>query len=168
MFEHWLNTSQFFGYIAFVLGVTAFLQKNDTRFKSYLTAEFIAYVVHFTQLGNPTAAASSCIAAARSLASIYSRSVWLAGAFVAINFSLGFVLIEVWWNWLPVVAISVGTLSVFLFQGVFMRLGMLVGTSLWIANNILSGSIGGTALEIVIAIANMYTISKFRTGSGTA
>jgi hypothetical protein len=35
---------------------------------------------------------------------------------------------------------------------------MLCGTCLWIANNIIAGSIGGTALEIVIALVNATTI----------
>jgi hypothetical protein len=39
-----------------------------------------------------------------------------------------------------------------------MRLLMLCGTFLWIANNLIAGSIGGTALEAVIAVVNMTTI----------
>jgi len=35
---------------------------------------------------------------------------------------------------------------------------MLCGTGLWVANNIVAGSIGGTALEIVIAAVNTTTI----------
>ena len=33
-----------------------------------------------------------------------------------------------------------------------MRLVMLCGTGLWIANNLIAGSVGGSALEIVIAV----------------
>ncbi len=165
MFDHWLDTAQLFGYVAFVLGVTSFLQKNDIRFKSYLAAEFVAYIVHFTLLGNPTAAASSLVAVTRSVASIYSKSAWLACAFVAVNLAFGFSLAKVWWDWLPLIATSIGTLAVFLLNGIPMRLGMLAGTSLWIANNILSGSIGGTALEIVIALTNIFTIYRFRANS---
>jgi len=39
-----------------------------------------------------------------------------------------------------------------------MRLVMLCGTFLWIGNNLIAGSVGGTALETVIAIVNMRTI----------
>jgi hypothetical protein len=31
---------------------------------------------------------------------------------------------------------------------------------LWIGNNVISGSIGGTALEVVIAVVNMNTIRR--------
>ena len=165
MFAHWLDTAQLFGYVAFVLGVTSFLQKNDVRFKLYMAAECVAYVAHFTLLGNPAAGASSLVSMTRSLASIYSKSVWIAFVFVAINIVLGLKLATVWWNWLPLIASSVGTLALFLLNGIPMRLAMLVGTSLWIANNVMSGSIGGTALEVVIAITNSYTIYKIRLSS---
>lgn len=154
-----------FGYVALVLAVTSFLQKNDIRFKSYLAAEFIAYVVNFTLLGNPTAAASSLVAVTRSVMSIYSKSVWIACVFVAVNLAFGFGLAKVWWNWLPLIATSIGALAVFLLRGIPMRLGMLVGASLSIANNIMSGSIGGSALEIVITMINIYTIDRFRAKS---
>jgi hypothetical protein len=38
-----------------------------------------------------------------------------------------------------------------------MRLVMLGGTGLWIANNLIAGSVGGSALEIVIACVNLRT-----------
>jgi len=81
---------------------------------------------------------------------------------VAINVGLGLKLASVWWNWIPLIASSVGTLALFLLEGIQMRVLMLLGTALWIVNNVLSGSIGGTALEVVIAITNTYTIYKMR------
>jgi len=162
VFDHWLDTAQLFGYAAFFLGVTSFLQKNDIRFKLFMSAECVAYLVHFTLLGNPAAGASSLVSMTRSLVSIYSKSLWIALFFVAINIALGFKLATVWWNWIPLIASCVGTLALFLLEGIKMRMVMLVGTSLWIVNNVLSGSIGGTALEVVIAITNTYTIYKMR------
>jgi hypothetical protein len=41
-----------------------------------------------------------------------------------------------------------------------MRLVMLCGTGLWIANNLIVGSIGGTALEVVVALVNLTTIVR--------
>jgi hypothetical protein len=41
-----------------------------------------------------------------------------------------------------------------------MRLLMLCGTGLWIANNLIAGSIGGTALEVVVAAVNLVTIAR--------
>jgi hypothetical protein len=47
-----------------------------------------------------------------------------------------------------------------------MRAVLLVCTLLWLANNILSGSIGGTLLESVIALANISTIIRLTSSQG--
>jgi hypothetical protein len=160
MFSQYFSPTQLVGYAAFVLGVGCFLQKNDRRFKLFMTGECIAYVIHFWLLGNPTAVASSLVSTTRSALALYTRSVWVALAIVAINIALGASLAKHLWNWLPLLASCVGTLALFLLDGVRMRIAMLVGTVFWIANNILSGSIGGTALEIIIAVVNSFTILR--------
>jgi hypothetical protein len=45
-------------------------------------------------------------------------------------------------------------------EGIRMRAAMLCGTGLWIANNVITGSVGGTALELVIAAVNIVTIRR--------
>jgi hypothetical protein len=154
------SPAQCVGYVAFVLGVGSFLQTDDRRFKLFMAGECLAYVVHFALLGNPTAVASSTMSLLRSLLALRTRSVWVAVAVVAANLALGMALAKQASDWLPLAASCLGTLALFLLQGVPMRLVMLCGTGLWIANNIISGSIGGTALEIVIAIVNTVTIIR--------
>jgi hypothetical protein len=89
-----------------------------------------------------------------------TRSVWVAVVIVAMNVVLGVSLADRPSAWLPLGASCLGTLALFLLQGVPMRLVMLCGTGLWIANNLISGSVGGSALEIVIAIVNIRTIRQ--------
>ena len=156
--QYLFNPAQLFGYAAFVLGVMSFLQKDDRRFKLYMSAECLAYVVHFALLGNPTAVASSVISVSRSVLSLYTKAPWVAFSLVALNLVLGWHLVEVWWNWLPLLASCIGTLALFLLSGIRMRLTMLLGTGCWLVNNIFSGSIGGTALELVILATNLRTI----------
>nr|WP_279342516.1 YgjV family protein [Geotalea sp. SG265] len=62
-------------------------------------------------------------------------------------------------GWLPVIGSCVSTYAVFTMQGIPMRLAILSSTCCWLANNIISGSIGGTLLEAVIATVNTYTIA---------
>lgn len=156
----WFSPAQCVGYIAFVLGVGSFLQTDDRRFKLFMAGECLAYVVHFALLGNPTAVASSTMSLLRSLIALRTRSVYVALAIVAINLALGASLAKQASDWLPLAASCLGTLALFLLQGIPMRLVMLVGTFLWIGNNILAGSIGGTALELVIAVVNLTTIIR--------
>jgi len=154
----WFAPAQCVGYIAFVLGVASFTQKDDRRFKVFMAAECLAYIVHFALLGNPTAVASSTMSLLRSVLALYTRSRWVAAGVVAMNVVLGLSLATRLTDWLPLAASCVGTLALFLLRGIPMRLMMLGGTFLRIANNVIAGSIGGTALEIVIALVNGTTI----------
>jgi hypothetical protein len=153
-----LSIPQIFGYFAFVFGVACFLQKSDFRFKLLLVLESISYVLHFWLLGNFPAMASASMAGSRTLTSIWTSSRWAAAFFLTLTIALGCWLITSWVGVLPIVASCIGTTAVFLFTGITMRLMMLTATFLWLANNILSGSIGGTALEACIALSNTYTI----------
>ncbi|HEX5126204.1 MAG TPA: YgjV family protein, partial [Rhodocyclaceae bacterium] len=82
--------------------------------------------------------------------------------FVALSISCGIWLFNGWLSMLPIIASCTGTLALFLLNGVTMRCVMLFGTSLWLVNNIFSGSIGGTMLEATILITNIYTIFRLR------
>jgi len=155
-----LSPAQLVGYVAFILGVTAFLQRNDRRLKNFLASECGAYVVHFFLLGNPTAAASSAVSCCRILITIWSRSRRLALLFMASYLVIGAALAQRPTAWLPVLGSCLATWAMFRMQGIRMRLVMLVSTSMWLANNILSGSVGGTLLETLIAAANITTIVR--------
>ncbi|RZL33576.1 MAG: YgjV family protein [Rubrivivax sp.] len=156
----WFSPAQLLGYVAFVLGVGCFLQTDDRRFKWFMTCECLAYVLHFWLLGNPTAVASSLISMTRSLLSLRTRSKWVAVVVVAANIGFGFAIADKPSDWLPLTASCLGTIALFTLEGVRMRLLMLCGTGLWVANNLIVGSIGGTALEIVIAAINLTTIVR--------
>lgn len=160
MISSLVSPAQLVGYVALVLGVSAFLQKSDTKLKVLITGESIAYVVHFFLLGNFTASGSAMISCVRNLTSLKSRSPWWVAVFVVINLVLGFLLAKHLVGWLPVVASCLATGAMFLLQGIFMRLVLLICTLLWLINNILSGSIGGTVLETLIAITNLSTILR--------
>lgn len=156
----WLAPAQWVGYLAFVLGVGCFLQTDDRRFKWFMTGECIAYVAHFALLGNPTAVASASLSTLRSVLSLRTRSAWVAVGVVAANLGFGLAIARQPSDWLPLGASCLGTLALFLLQGIPMRLLMLCGTGLWIANNLIAGSIGGTALEVVVAAVNLVTIAR--------
>lgn len=156
----WWSPAQGFGYLAFVLGVASFLQTRDRHFKLFMTGECLAYVAHFALLGNPTAVVSSLLSVLRSLLALRTRSPWVAAAVVAANIGFGLAIARQPSDWLPLGASCLGTLALFLLQGIAMRLLMLAGTGLWVANNLIVGSIGGTALELVVAGVNLFTIVR--------
>lgn len=155
-----LSPAQCVGYVAFVLGIAAFLQKSDRRLKFLNASECLAYTLHFFLLGNAAASISSLISCGRSFLAMRYRSPFLALLIVALNIGIGLVVVKGWTGWLPVAGSCTTTLAVFLLRGVTMRIAILGATLLWLANNIVSGSIGGTSLETLIAIANFTTIVR--------
>lgn len=152
------SPAQWLGYLAFAFGVGCFLQADDHRFKLLMALECLCYAAHFQLLGEPTAVASSLVSLARSVAAMRSRSPWLAALFVSVSIGLGAWLASGWVSLLPIAASCIGTTALFLLRGLRMRLLMLVGTLLWVANNLIVGSIGGTLLELTVAATNTLTI----------
>ena len=154
------SPAQIFGYVALVFGVAAFLQKRDQRLKALNAAESVAYVAHFLLLGNLPASGSALVATLRNLTSLKFRSSWLIAVFMTLTIAVGVAFTKNTTGWFPVVASSLATVAIFRLSGIAMRMTLLVCTILWLANNILSGSIGGTVLEAIIAVANTTTICR--------
>jgi hypothetical protein len=158
-----LPTSGFFslaqltGYVAFAIGVYAFLQTDDRRLKASIGVQASSYAVHFLFLGSPAAATASTVTAVRALLSLYTRSSWVAVALLAANVGFGFVMAENAVGWLPVLASCAGTVSFFWLKGIGMRLVLLGATACWLANNLILGSIGGTLLELFLGTVNAWT-----------
>jgi hypothetical protein len=146
------SPAQCFGYLAFILGVAAFLQKSDRRLKVLVASESLVYTVHFWLLGVPPASANALITAVRTSLSLKLRAAWLSVLFVAIHLGAGLYFAQTFSGWLTVIGSCFSTVAVFQM--------LLFSTGCWLANNILSGSIGGVALESVIAIANVTTILR--------
>jgi hypothetical protein len=96
----------------------------------------------------------------RTFLALKYRSLWLAAVIVGISVAMGAALAKDSAGWLPIIASCAATVAVFMLRGVALRLVLLVCTLLWLVNNVLSGSIGGTVLEVFIAIANTWTIVR--------
>jgi hypothetical protein len=154
------SPAQLAGYVALVLGVAAFLQRDDRRLKLLIAIECFVYVGHFTLLGRPPAASSAAVSGVRNLASVWFRSAWLAAGSVAANVAVALWLDTRGSGWIPVAGSCVGAIAVFTLEGVRMRLLLLSSTALWLLNNVLSRSIGGVVLETLIAAASLTTIAR--------
>ncbi len=163
---HLLSPAQLLGYLALVLGVSGFLQRDDRRLKLLVSAECFVYVAHFALLGNPPAASSALVSGARTLLSVRFRSAWLAAATVAVNVALALAVSTHGRGWIPVVGSSVGGIAVFTLHGIPLRLVLLTSTAAWLTNNVLSGSVGGTILESIIATASISTILRMSAARG--
>jgi hypothetical protein len=166
MVGSYLSPAQLVGYVALDLGVAAFLQKSDTRLKVLIAAESLAYVAHFILLGNFPASGSALVSCLRMLVSLKSRSPWWIGVFITVNIVIGVLFAKSIAGWLPITASCLATVAVFVLNGIVMRLILFVCTLLWLVNNLLSGSIGGTVLETIIAVVNLSTILRMTAQKG--
>jgi hypothetical protein len=154
------SAAQSLGYVAFVLGVSAFVQKRDRRLKGLIAAESIVYALHFLLLGNLAASVSALSSGFRTMISLKTRSLAIAVVIIVVNIALALAVANDGAQWLPVIASCAATLAIFRLEGVPLRVVLLGCTLLWLANNILSGSIGGTLLESTIAVVNITTMVR--------
>ncbi|MGD0772383.1 MAG: YgjV family protein [Candidatus Solibacter sp.] len=154
------SPAQVVGYFALVLGITAFLQKSDNRLKFFNATQGLVYALHFVLLGNLPASASSLVSSARSFLALRYRSLLLGAVIVAVNLGLGAVFAGSAAGWLPVIGSCIATIAIFTMRGVPFRCVLLASTLLWLANNIITGSIGGTLLEVANATVNIWTMIR--------
>lgn len=154
------SVPQLVGYVAFLLGVTSFLQRDDRRLRALIGAQAFSYAVHFFLLGSAAAALAALVTFTRAMTSLYTRSPWVAVLILGVTLSLGLASVRTPAGWLPILGSSAGTIAFFFFGGIRMRLILLGSTACWLTNNLLLGSIGGTMLEVFIGAANGSTIFR--------
>ena len=162
---NFFSPAQCVGYVAFVLGVTAFLQKIDWKLKCFNGLECVAYAVHFTMLGHFPAVVSAIVSSIRSFVGIRCQSKIVSVVLIVCVFVPGIYLTKVPTDLLTVLSSCIATWGVFTMKGIPLRLAFLVCTFCWLANNILTGSIGGTCLESFIAVSNISTIVRMSLAS---
>ncbi|HUP05207.1 MAG TPA: YgjV family protein [Bryobacteraceae bacterium] len=155
-----LSPAQIAGYIALVLGIVAFSQKSDRRLLFFNATQSVVYALHFLLLGNFTAAASALVSSSRSYLALRYRAWLLGAAFVCANLALGFLLARNAAGWLPVIGSAIATVAIFRMRGIPFRCVLLLSTLLWLTNDILSRSVGGTLLETLNAATNLATIVR--------
>jgi hypothetical protein len=161
-----LSSAQIVGYLALALGITAFLQKSDHRLKFFNATQGLFYALHFLLLGNLPACSSSLLSSLRSFLALRFRSLPLGALILAANIGLGVRFANSRAGWLPVVATCIATIAIFTMSGIPFRCVLLASTLLWLANNILARSIGGTALELSNAVINITTMIRMASKVG--
>ncbi|AWB68904.1 YgjV family protein [Saccharobesus litoralis] len=146
--------------VSFALGIASFYQKDDFKLKLLMAAMLIVHSGHFVLLGAYTAASICLVSILRTVLSMYSSSVKVALAVMVLYVASGFITADKLIDWVPVFGGLVGTYSLFCLKGIPLRIGLLIGAMIWVANNLIVGSIGGTLLESIIVIVNSFTIYR--------
>lgn len=147
-----MDLAQMAGWLAAAAAIIAMLQKSDLRLKQGLTVHTVLYGVHFALLGLPTAV-ESCVIITLS---IYTRSLLCAAALIIISIAMALALSRSTVEILPLAASVVLTLSLFRFDGIKLRLGLLAGSVLWLIHNICVQSWGGICLETCFCLSTLW------------
>ncbi|MDO6693316.1 YgjV family protein [Aliiglaciecola sp. 3_MG-2023] len=153
---------QLVGGISLLLAIVAYYQKQDVNLKVFLALLFIVHATHFYLLDAIVPALLCLLSMVRTIIAIYTRSLTTALAFIVISILVGLFNYQSYLDILVILANIVGVYSLFCLQGVYLRLGIIAGASLWLVNNALIGSIGGTLMEIFVISTNLITIYRIR------
>ncbi|ORT52264.1 permease [Vibrio sp. qd031] len=153
-------TAQLFGLVSFGLGLSTFYQKDDRKLKVIMLLLNVNHLVHFLLLGSLLSAVGAALSALRTYCAIYTRSIWVAAIFIGVGVASGTALAENWYQLFPIAGTIIGTYSIFLLKGITLRIGFLLGSTCWLVNNLMVGSIGGSLLEISVIVMNITTIVR--------
>ena len=80
MTAYWL--AQGVGVIAFLVGITTFINRDERRFKKQLSVYSAIIGVHFFLMGAFPAGASALLNAVRTLITLRTRSLWVMALFI--------------------------------------------------------------------------------------
>ncbi|RWX55859.1 YgjV family protein [Photobacterium chitinilyticum] len=151
--------AQSLGFLSFAIGLFAFYQKQDIKLKLWMAVLCLVNAMHFLLLNSSSSAFCAIVSMVRNLITIKVRSRWVMMTFMLFSIAGAF-SIQRLSEALGVMGICVGTYSLFMLDGIRLRLGLLTGSLLWLGNNIALGSVGGTLLEACSASMNAVTLYR--------
>ncbi|MDF2153084.1 YgjV family protein [Vibrio sp. CAU 1672] len=164
--ENWLV--QGIGGIAFVVGVMAFWQKDDNRFRYNMMVFCFIMAIHFALMGATVAAIGVVINAVRSFASIKTQSRKVMWFFIGLMWFMTLPNVSHFFELLTVIGSSVATWALFSRQGITLRLLILFNSFCWVSHNLWLGSIGGSLVESTFIITNLVTIYRLNRSAKTS
>lgn len=159
--SHSALAGQIFGLVALVICVVAFASKNDDRLLMLLISANVAFALQYVFFQSWTAAALTVMVIVRIvLARRYLGSQRVMAGVLVVS---GIAAALTWQSWvdaLPLTAMVLGTVGMFLLRGISMRVFLGLAALAWMLNNLLIGTIGGTLAEALIVVTNIVTIIR--------
>ncbi len=152
----WL--AQLLGLLAWAIGASAFLQRQDTKLRRLLTLNGVLLTLHFLLLGATAAAINCLLCAIRTWVSGHYRTPAVMLLFIALAWGLVLPQLTDPAQLLTLVGTTLSTYALFRLQGLSLRWCMLASSLCWVIHNIWAGSIGGILLEGMFLVINGYTI----------
>ncbi|MDR2227799.1 MAG: YgjV family protein [Providencia sp.] len=152
---------QCIGILAFFIGLTVFIQRDDKKLKYRLIIYTSCIALHYFLLGAIPAGISASLNSFRTFVSIYFRKKIFMYIFIFLAISFALPNIKNWMELLPVSGTIISTIAFFTTTKLKLRIIMWLSTSCWVVYNFWLGSIGGTLIELSFLIINGISIYRF-------
>ena len=159
--SHSVLAGQLFGVVALVLCVVAFSSKQDDRLLILLISANVAFALQFAFFESWTAAVLTVLVIVRIV--LARRYLGSKTVMALVLLASGIAAVLTWQSWidiLPLMAMVLGTVGMFMLRGIAMRVFLGMAAVAWMFNNLLIGTIGGTIAEGLIVITNIVTIIR--------
>lgn len=149
--------AQAVGFFAAFCGLWAMCQPSERTLKRISLLHRLCYIVHFLLLGLDLAVIANVIGFVRIWISLHSRSWFWVITLCAVSlavavFSKPASLVAV----LPILASMVLTVTLFRLTGRPFRIGLILGSVLWVIHNVWAGSYGGVILESGMIVSTLW------------
>jgi len=142
------------GWLAQLLGVAglaglsgSLMLRRRAALLVMLASGQLCFAGHFLLINRQAGAVMMLLAMVRTLTSLFILRAWVAWSFVALSVAVTLPMIELWYDILPALAVSLGTLGVFQADTARMRLLLGGAVTTWLIHNALAGSLPGVIAE---------------------
>lgn len=150
-----------------LVGVATLLDLASFQFKSRriillcLFSSVLLTSTHFFILGQQSAGWLMLIAAARYLYCVFARQYMVMLGFIILSMVTVFITWHNWLSGLALIATLIQTLASFQAKDFKLRILMIVGTSLWMAHNVMVGSPIAVLMEGLFLTSNIVGLYRF-------
>lgn len=159
-----IGYEQVLGWVAALLVVSSFQCGSRRSIILMQVFSCLAFSVHFALLGAWAGAALNLLGVLRLVTALsferYPLTRQLYLLFFPLIWAITGWVAESWTDMLPAIGYTLGTLAVMQRDLLHMRLLYLLAHPFWLAYNLLVGSQGGTAVEILNIVSSSLAIRR--------
>lgn len=163
---------QVLGILAMILGVIAFQLKQAKGILALKTVMACLFIAHYTLIGSLTGAALNTVVLISYL--FYAirnkrggKGPVLPLVFTALVVLVGSLTWEGWHSGLSILGLAVNSIAMAIPNAQKIRYAMLIKSPCCMAYNVVAGSVGGLAYEIVSLLSVVVGIWKYRKRDGS-
>ncbi|MDB2385891.1 YgjV family protein [Shewanella sp.] len=147
--------------IAIVSDIISFQFKHKQKIVLCLCISGLLITCHFALLQQWTATALMSLATVRYFVSLFTHSKRVMALFLCLNTLVLFVTFSGLLSVLSFAGSSLQTIAAFCQNDLRLRQLMLVGTSIWLINNLVLGSPAAVLMEILFISSNLIAYYRY-------